>query len=380
MTSVSSPSSVGPAAPSKIDIVLAIALSVFVYALSTRIIDPGADVETGGVVAGSLAVLMTLPVAVRRQWAFQAAAFVAAADWVNGLAFPDFVRCGPGLPAVFLIAYSCGLRLDKRSGRIGLLLCAVGVVGQAQYDQALGLSALVLILPLTVGAWGTGRLVLRRQESSVALAASNAELRVQREANARLAVAADREAVAGDLDSFLHEQIGGIAARAAEGSDALAHDPEAARRALEDIEESGRSTLNQMRSVVGSLKESPDGPQPVLAQLSELVARAAVADARLDVEGDPRQLPAGIELSGYRIVEHLLTAMSEDRRSKVKVTVTFGDDALELAISGSARGEAARTALAAAKERVALHGGTLTSTTRLGRADVHARLPLPSGV
>jgi len=63
---------------------------------------------------------------------------------------------------------------------------------------------------------------------------------------------------------------------------------------------------------VGNLRaERLTGPQPVLADLDSLLERAMTADARLQVSGSPRALPAGLELSAYRIVEHLLEALED---------------------------------------------------------------------
>jgi hypothetical protein len=70
--------------------------------------------------------------------------------------------------------------------------------------------------------------------------------------------------------------------------------------------------------------------------LSGLLARATSADARLIVDGDPRTLPAGLELSGYRIVEHLLLALEDAPEAAVAVRLCFRPDLLELNVSGPA--------------------------------------------
>ena len=87
-------------------------------------------------------------------------------------------------------------------------------------------------------------------------------------------------------------------------------------------------------------------------------------------------LPAGVELSAYRIVEHLLGAL--DDAPDVDVRVRFGDDALELAVSGPAR-RRAKAAIERARERVQLQRGTLEATVRGGRAEAVVSLPLLVG-
>ncbi len=131
------------------------------------------------------------------------------------------------------------------------------------------------------------------------------------------------------------------------------------------IQGTGRETLTHMRQVVGSLREeAPTGPQPVLAQLDRLLGQTDELDVRLQVTGDPRLLPPGLELSGYRIVEHLLATLEKNPVAEARVEVVFGADALEFKVVGpSVRESAARPALAAATERAHLHGGTVRSST-----------------
>ena len=91
-----------------------------------------------------------------------------------------------------------------------------------------------------------------------------------------------------------------------------------------------------MREIVGVLRydDAPTSPQPTLTSLRALVLRDKGDDARLTVEGSPRVLPAGVELSAYRIVEHLLSAL--DDAPGVEVGVRFGEEALEIRVSGPA--------------------------------------------
>ncbi len=142
-----------------------------------------------------------------------------------------------------------------------------------------------------------------------------------------------------------------------------------------EIENESRHTLEDMRELVGVLREdssdAPTSPQPTLTHLEALLVRAKGADARLVVEGSPRVLPAGVELSAYRVVEHLLAAL--DDAPDVEVKIRFSDAALELAVSGPAR-RRSKAAIDRARERVQLHRGTLEATTHDGRAEAVASL------
>jgi signal transduction histidine kinase len=221
--------------------------------------------------------------------------------------------------------------------------------------------------------------VHQRSAAAAALRARNAELRAQRERTAELAVAADRERVAGDLHDFVRERISVMAEAASAGRELMTSDPAAATDALAQVGTSGRETLAQMREVVGNLRaERLTGPQPVLADLGSLLERATTADARLQVSGSPRALPAGLELSAYRIVEHLVEALEDAPDARVDVHLRFGDDALELDVSGPA-GKQQGTAFATARERVVLLGGTLHIEAAADRCTALVRLPLGPG-
>jgi signal transduction histidine kinase len=335
-------------------------------------------------VAASLAVLlMTVPVVFARREPMLAAATLAAGAVLNWGLFDHMVRCGVALPAVFYVGFVVGSRCAQWSRAVSAVaLLAVNLVCQAYSDPRLGgPSVLVDLVPITVGFTVAGRLLRSRTATVTRLRVRTAELRDQREENARLAVAADQARIAGDLDGFLHDRVGRIAAAAATGRAGLALEPNQAEEVFVAIQDTGRETLTHMRGLLADLKDqAPTQPQPVLAQLDRLLGQATEADARLQVTGDPRMLPPGLELSGYRIVEHLLLALENDPAARIDIAVAFGPDALELTVVGpSSRHGDIRPALAAATERAALHGGTLVSEASGGRRTTVVRLPLAVG-
>ncbi len=375
-----------------LDLAAAVILSGYAVALVSGVIHTS---HPHGGTAASVGVLaMTLPVAWRRPAPLAAAAVMAAAALLNGLVFGPMVRCGASLPAIFLVAYAAGVRRDRAASAAGLLLCAAAVVAEGLYDPQIEGAGLVAVLPVLVAFFVSGRLVRSRTQTAAALRESSAELRRQREETARLAVLADRARVTADLEQSLHARIGGLASTAADGLGALvgdlAGDQAAARQALASIERDARAVLGHLREVLSTLQERqpgepqsserlPNEPQPTLARLSELLARATTADARLTVEGSPRTLPAGLELSGYRIVEHLLLALEDAPEAAVDVRLSFTPDVLELHVSGPpAANVDLRVALAAARERAGLHGGTVDSRLAGGMCYAMARLPLVS--
>ena len=184
-----------------------------------------------------------------------------------------------------------------------------------------------------------GRIVRARTAANEALRLRTAELRRRREETARLTVMADRARVTTDLDVMLRNRIERIAAAAIVGRETLEIDRPAALQALVSIEHDGREVLRQMREIVGTLDHgAPSEPQPSLEELPELLARTTSADTRLSVVGERRRLPAGIELAGYRIAEHLVSALDDAPGATVDVRLRFAPDALELHVSGRPAG------------------------------------------
>jgi hypothetical protein len=367
---------------SVLDVVLGVGLAGAGVALVTGLTSsPG---RHGGVAAALAVLTMTLPVIWRRRAPVGVAAVLGAGAVLNGLAIGRMVRCGPALPALLLCAFALGRRTPRLGWRpvsfaIACLILSAAV--QSVTDPNLDPSILVPMVPMTLGLYGIGRLVESRSMLVARLRERNEELRHQRERVAQLAIAADRARIAEGLDESLSNRISDISKAAETGRQALAeeNEPGVAHEAFVTIERRGRETLQNMREVVGTLLETgaPSEPQPTLRQLDRLVERAGAADVRVHVTGRPRVLPAGVELSGYRTMEHLLGAFGDRARGRVDVYVDFGADVLELKVCGPAVALAdQQAALAAARARVAIHNGTLSSARPRGEWEAVARLPL----
>ena len=359
------------------DALIALVLSVFAILLTSGVTHTG---HPHGGFWASLAVLtMTVPVLWRRRAPLAAAGTLAAGSLFNALVVGSMVRCGAALPALALVMFSLGLRCELRKALAGALLGVIAVVSLAHSDPNLTDSFSIPGSVLLLAMWGVGRLVRSREAMVGSLRERTRELSEQRELTAQLAVAAERTRVAAGVDDLLHERIGALAAEAARGHEAVETHPELARETLSTIEHEGRHTLAQMREIVGSLREdAPIEPQPGLADLDRLLERATTAAVHLHVEGKQRTLPAGLELSGYRIVEHLLSTLQDAPQARVDVRLSVEDDVLEITVTGPARADSnSQTALAGAREWVALHGGQLEAQApRAGHSQTVVRLPL----
>lgn len=360
------------------DITLALLLSVLGVVIVTHGTSHGHRYDAGW--TGALAVLlMTLPVAFARKRPLVVAAVLLAGALVNWAAIGTYVRCGATLPAVFYMAFVVGSRCQGRDRFLGEGLVIASILVQCESDpQIYPPTTAILFIPISLAFLGAGYLLQRRNVTVEALQMRTVELREQRERNANLAVEADRARIASDLDQYLHERVHEIAAAAAVGRESLDSEPAEAAGAFVAIQGTGRDTLTRMRELVGSLREvAPTGPQPVLAQLDRLLGQADELDVGLTITGDPRLLPPGLELSGYRIVEHLLDTLEKNPSAAARVEVSFGTDALEFKVVGaSVRESVARPALAAATERAQLLGGTVRSSLQGGLRETLVLIPL----
>jgi signal transduction histidine kinase len=178
-----------------------------------------------------------------------------------------------------------------------------------------------------------------------------------------------------------------VQAEAAEAM--LDGDPQRARRPLEAVQETGRSALTELRRMLGVLREMADegpalAPQPGLAGLDALVAsvRDAGLPVEVRVEGDPRPLPPGIDLSAYRIVQEGLTnALKHAGPARAEVVVGYDEREVRLQVSDDGRGHDPSAngghGLMGMRERVALFGGELDAGPRpQGGFALTARLPV----
>lgn len=324
---------------------------------------------------GFLILLAVIPVLWRRQAPLIAAAGTLIGTAIHVAAYGTIGRCGLLLPLLFVEAFAVAAWLDRREAFLGLaIVLGAGVVCLSS-DSSAGWSGLTISVPVTLAVWSIGRVVRSRAGMVARLRERNAELRDQRETNARLEVESDRVHLSAELDDLLRTRLSELTQLAEAG----ARDDEDAGPALARIEIESRATLEQMRSVVGLLRDGDTAgtePQPTLAHLDALLLNAKGIGAGLTVTGEPRVLPAGVELSAYRVVEHLLSATGD--APGVQVHVDFGAVALQMTVSGPARGSRRRTeaALDRARERLALHHGSLESEIAGGRTRATAALPV----
>ncbi|MGW5851635.1 sensor histidine kinase [Streptomyces sp. NPDC055254] len=247
-------------------------------------------------------------------------------------------------------------------------------------------------------AWVLGDSLRTRRAYYAQLVERNQRLENQREAQAKVAVAAERARIARELHDVVAHNVSVMVVQADGAAYVMDVAPEQAKEALQTISGTGRQALAEMRRLLGVLRtgepqESEDYvPQPDVEQIEVLVEQVREAGLAVDfeVEGAPRRLPSGVELTAYRIVQEALTNTRKHGGpdAKASVRLVYFDDGLGLLVEDDGRGSAhelyqdggadgAGHGLIGMRERIGMVGGTLDTGPRPGGGfRISALLPL----
>jgi signal transduction histidine kinase len=320
--------------------------------------------------------LATVPVLWWRRNLVAVTGIALAVIVTHDLLFGWVTRCGAGLPLAFVLAYLGAFALERTQAWIVLSLATLLSAAVVVVDATTGFGPFVLAFPIVLIVFGIGRAVRHRTAMSAELKSQTSQLQQLRDERIALEVASDRARLSRQLDELLQDRLGQLTTAADSGKDL---DPGSAKALFESIESDSRATLDGMREIVGVLRggDIALAPAPTVAHLDALLARHTRADSRLTVAGDPRSLPATVELSAYRIVEHLMNVLADQPSSRIDVGVRFDDDALEIRVNGPIdRSADIKDAVARAKERAKFLGGSLDVKVSRGRANAVAQLPV----
>ena len=368
------------------DWVLACALAIVSeYEIFVRPLFGDSAVKSGRAAAAILFLLVTLPLAWRRRAPVAVLLIVIAAT--AGALFAMRPVQGPvtSYIATIVVFYSVGAHCAERrallGGGIGLAALAVLVAtGQPGTVEAGSLAVFAV-------AWLIGRYLRQRRSQVSGLQQRAARAEQEREEQARAAVTQERGRIARELHDIVAHSVSVMVIQAQAGQ-RLISDAAQARTAFRSIEASGREALVELRRLLAILRTADDqlaiGPQPGLGSLNSLIeqVRDAGLPVELRIEGQQVQLPPGVDLSAYRIVQEALTnTIKHAGPAKAEVVLRYDTSALELEITDSGTGAAPGTGtghgLIGMRERVTLLGGNLVTGSRDGGGYlVRARLPL----
>ncbi len=319
---------------------------------------------------------------------------VPVAAVLAGLAVMGFWLTEPPntFAAVLLMvsaAYAAGRHLDGRRSIYALGLGTAAIVALAfsfdPHDIFFPVT-FFWILPGLAGRTIRNHTILARELAEKAERAEHA-----REEEEQRAIALERNRIARELHDVLAHNLSVMVVQASAARRVLDKDPVRAVEVAALVERTGREALAEIRHMFGPVRRG-DGEAlsgfPSISRLDELARRARAAGLRVElrVSGDPVELPAGIDLTAYRIVQEALTnAIKHAGSAQARVAVSYEPNEVVLSIEDDGEGpredyELSETGgghgLVGMRERVALYGGLVQAGRRRGGGfAVRARLP-----
>jgi len=266
-----------------------------------------------------------------------------------------------------LVGYGIGLAyviVDFSSGRI------------EEIAQAGAQSGFYLL------AWAGGRALHGHEERRAAAERHVVRVELEREEQARVAVVEERARIARELHDAVAHSVSVMVLQAGGVRRLLGNDPEREREreALAGVEETGRQAVQELHRMLGILRKADPGaelaPSPSLRRVEELVTqvRTAGLETNLTIEGEPVELPPGLDMSAYRIVQEALTnVLRYAPGSTVGVTVTYRGKDVQLEVrddgarvNGKPPTKGSGHGIVGMRERAELFGGELEAGPTAG--------------
>ncbi|MCW8102398.1 sensor histidine kinase [Streptomyces tauricus] len=306
--------------------------------------------------------------------------------------------------ALLVITYTVASNGTRWASRLaltaGLLAAPLAQLRWPEEHQSAGGQVAIVIfqtVPFAL-AWVLGDSLRTRRAYFAQLEERAARLEKEREAQAKVAVAAERARIARELHDVVAHNVSVMVVQADGAAYVLDSAPDQAKKALEIISGTGRQALAEMRRLLGVLRtgehqESGEYvPQPDVEQLDELIEQCRGSGLPVDfkIEGTPRPLPSGVELTAYRIVQEALTNTRKHGgpNAGASVRLVYFDDGLGLLVEDDGKGaphelyeeggvDGQGHGLIGMRERIGMVGGTLDAGPRPGGGfRISALLPL----
>jgi signal transduction histidine kinase len=294
----------------------------------------------------------------------------AALSGVSGVRLVGLYDLGIILAIYFAVSY--GERWTRifavAGGIAGAVAGATVWLGPRMSTPNVTVGLCVLFAPVLL-AWAIGTTTRTRRAYLAGLVERADRLERERQALALVAVAEERERIARELHDIVAHSVS-LMVVASDGADAALEQRNTAeaRKAVVAIGRTGRDALTELRLLLGMLRSDRElvGPQPGAGQLKDLIASVPVK-VRLSVDGPERELPQGLGLAVFRIVQEALTNTVKHAGpdASADVRLTYADRALEIEVTDDGSGAAvpgpAGHGLIGMRERAAMFGGTLTA-------------------
>jgi len=316
-----------------------------------------------------------------------------AAYWVvaAGISFVDPLLI-PYASALFPIgmadAFLLGNLRDGRSAGIGLAILVCAAATLVYNIPGHSVDELVFV-PLEFAiSWVAGFAVRGRAEQAEAAELRATQAEHERDAAARIAVAEERARIARELHDIVAHAVSVMVLQVGAVRHRLSPELSEDRQALQGVEQAGRAALAEMRHLLDAMREDGEraerGPQPGLDRLDALLADVGRAGlpVRLHVHGHPLELPRGIDISAYRIVQEGLTnALKHADASRAEVALEYAGDQVRIEVRDDGHGAVSPNGgghgLIGIRERVKLYGGEMSTARANGGGFIlTARLPV----
>jgi signal transduction histidine kinase len=303
--------------------------------------------------------------------------FNVAGDEVQSMQFP--------LVSALFMGYAMGAYTEGRDARLAPFVILVGVLAVTATWEDQVFTDYIFPTAFVLIAWLGGRGVRTRTRLTEELHEAAVQAQETHEEEIARAAAEERRRIAREMHDVVAHSVSVMVVQAGGARRILDSDPERAIDAAVHIEQVGRAALTEMRRLLGVMHHGEErGPQPSMRRLDALVerTRAAGLPVSLTVEGEPRSLPAGMDLAAYRVVQEALTnAIKHAGAAPTEVTVRWEPSHLELEIVDNGvhgtNGTGGGHGLLGMEERVRLYDGELRTGRRAdGGFEVVARLPL----
>jgi signal transduction histidine kinase len=375
--------------PWLVDIAVSIALlAVMLASIATRAALPGQNPNNA--VTYLTAVTMAVPYTFHRRFPLVAVAVVLISILIYSAG--DFAAF-PGVNA-FVLLFGVALHSERRlyslisfAATMVVMTAAILIQPDGIVDQATWISTELA----TVVAWLGGDNLRQRRARWAALRERNEFLEREREERAHKAVIEERLRIARELHDVVAHAMSVIAVQSGVGNHVIGTQPAEAQKALAAIETTSRSVLIEMRRLLEVLRQDDESdpdlvPAPGLHDVPALIRQVADGGVTtgLRIRGAPHEVPAGVDLSAYRIVQEALTNAIKHGGPRANVTLSYTDQDVSIEVTnegspGNDRGQYLVTpghGLIGMRERVAVSDGEFSAQPRPGGGfRVAARLP-----
>jgi signal transduction histidine kinase len=350
---------------------LALALGILLISVTDAVAEQPHPVP---LVLFSLA--LSLPLIWRRRspmWVFAALAVVAGVQWIGDVKVLADAALLVGL-------YTVAAHESRRRAALATAVLGLGaVLATARWGADDAFKTFVGLAGLTIAAAGLGTSVRQRHAYQASLE--------------ERAAAAERARIAREMHDIVAHNLSVMIALADGAAFAAEHSPAQSAAAMQAVSATGRQALGEMRGLLGVLRDGQgeDGllPQPGLQEIDMLVGqvRAAGLPVAVAVEGEVRELPAGAQLTVFRVVQEALTNSLKHAGPDAQALVRLSYDGAGVDVEVSDNGTAVRSVSQGAhglglngmRERAAVYAGTVEAgPLPAGGWRVHTRLAVES--